>query len=135
MNRMLKPIAATKRILIASLLSLSLFAWAAMPGLLSGPAPAYAERGPWGGTGITTTPPPGTTTGVAERVVGHPLTGGPGQATGAECRAYADARNGIEDYDKQAQKDGRPTMPNGQQISDAIGTAGAARGCTFMVVD
>jgi hypothetical protein len=42
----MKPMATGKRILIASLLSLSLVSGAATTGLLAEPAPAYAERGP-----------------------------------------------------------------------------------------
>jgi hypothetical protein len=138
-NPSMKPIATAKRVIFASMLSLTLFSGAATTGLLSEPAPAYAERGSRAGAGAgITTAPTGTTTGTAERVVGHPKTGGPGQATGAECRAYAEAKNAIDDQLTKDLLEGTPS-PGGPGQLGAVGAAllqaGGARGCVFMQVD
>ena len=121
-----------KRLIAASLLSLTLFAGAGTAGLVTEPSLAHAERGPRG-TGITQTAPQGTQTSVAEMVVGHPKTGAAGQATGAECRAYAAAINAIAEQAEQDLQAGRDSSPGMGKVPEGLVQAGGARGCVFMV--
>lgn len=75
---------------------------------------------------------PTTTTTTVARYNGAPLGGGPGAATGAECRAYADAVNGIVDQIEQDLMAGKETEYDANGVIDGILGAGQARGCVFM---
>jgi hypothetical protein len=126
-----KSMTTAKRALIAGMVSLTLFAGAGLTGLLAGPTPAYAERGTRAGSGIVVTPPRGTTTGTAERLSGHAWNNGQGQATQGECRAYAEAINGLDDENNKNSYTDELSYARGQ-VANGLYNAGQARGCTFL---
>lgn len=69
---------------------------------------------------------------AAGRYNGHPKGTGPGSAGGAECRAFADAVNGIVDQVEQDVMNDTNTPYDANAVIDGILGAGQARGCAFM---
>jgi hypothetical protein len=103
-----------------------------VPGALEGALDAFAGAEPADATPSETTPAPprGTRTVEIYKVSGLPKYGGPGWATGAECRSYADAMNALNDKAEENQKNGVDNLETFQQW-DGIKKAGGARGCMF----
>jgi hypothetical protein len=121
----------SKRLIVAGLASALLYLGAAGTGVVSLADVAYAARNSDAAPSETAPAPPrGTRTVEIYKVSGLPKYGGPGWATGAECRSYADAMNALNDKAEENQKNGVDNLETFQQW-DGIKKAGGARGCMF----
>lgn len=100
---------------------------------LAGPVAAAAPAKRFDAKGAVVAKRPTTTVIVAATLKGQALGGKPGMATGAECRGYADAVNGLADQAEQDINEGQPGNPDAGPVAEAILTAGQARGCAFTV--